>query len=77
MCCDKTKCERPEELKGNPEDCSREQVGKCHGDAETHSCAEPADCEHPERLRGKPGDCTPEQIRECHGDPAGHQCESK
>jgi len=40
MCCDETKqgCQKPENLKGNPEDCSPEQIGKCHGNAKTHPC---------------------------------------
>lgn len=37
--CDKNKhCQNPKELKGRPEDCSPEQVKKCHGDAEGHPC---------------------------------------
>ena len=30
-------CQKPEELKGKPEDCSQEQIKKCHGD-EVHPC---------------------------------------
>ena len=37
--CDKRKCcEKPKELKDQPEDCSPEQIEKCHGDAKTHPC---------------------------------------
>jgi len=68
MCCEEEKCERPEELKGSPGQCSPEQIRKCHGDAPGHSCAPAESCEHPERLKGSPGQCSPEQIRECHGD---------
>jgi hypothetical protein len=39
MCCGKTKCERPKELKGTPKDCSPEQVNKCHGNVKRHPCA--------------------------------------
>jgi len=39
MCNGKAKCERPEELKGKPGECSPEQVRKCHGEAKTHPCA--------------------------------------
>ncbi|MFW5893955.1 MAG: hypothetical protein ACOCUY_02350 [Verrucomicrobiota bacterium] len=70
MCCkDKNQsCEQPENLKGTPQDCTPEQVRKCHGDAESHPCVESAGCcEHPEHLKGKPGECSPEQIQECHG----------
>jgi hypothetical protein len=39
MCCGKTKCERPKEMKGKAEECSAEQIKKCHGDVKTHPCA--------------------------------------
>lgn len=42
MCCDKTekdKCQKPEKLKGRPEECSPEQIKECHGDVEEHPCA--------------------------------------
>lgn len=38
MCCGKTKCERPKELKGKVEECSPEQIKKCHGNVKTHPC---------------------------------------
>jgi len=69
-------CQKPENLTGQPQDCSPEQIRKCHGDTDTHPCVETAGCEHPERLQGKPGDCSPEQIRQCHGDAQSHPCES-
>ena len=31
-------CRKPENLKGNPEDCSPEQIRECHGDAKEHPC---------------------------------------
>ena len=38
--CEKTqRCQKPEELKGDPEECPPEQVRKCHGDVEEHPCA--------------------------------------
>lgn len=40
--CEKEGCQKPEELKGDPKECSPEQVRKCHGDAKGHPCA-PAD----------------------------------
>jgi hypothetical protein len=39
MCCGKTKCERPKELKGKAEECPPEQIKKCHGDVKNHPCA--------------------------------------
>ena len=41
--CEKTQgCQKPEELKGDPKECSPEQIKKCHGDVKEHPCA-PAD----------------------------------
>ena len=31
-------CEKPENLKGKPEECSPEQIKKCHGDVNEHPC---------------------------------------
>jgi len=40
MCCEeKEGCRAPENLTGKPEDCSPEQIRKCHGDAQEHPCA--------------------------------------
>jgi ArsR family transcriptional regulator len=36
MC--KTCCERPEKLKGKPEECTPEQIKECHGEAKEHPC---------------------------------------
>jgi hypothetical protein len=33
------RCEKPENLKGRPGDCSAEQIRKCHGDSRKHPCA--------------------------------------
>ena len=39
MCCnEKQKCQKPENLKGEPRDCSPEQIKECHGDAKEHPC---------------------------------------
>lgn len=40
--CDKEKCQcqKPENLKTKPEDCSPQQIRKCHGDVEKHPCVE-------------------------------------
>ena len=45
MCDEKEKkCQKPENLTGKPEDCSPEQVEKCHGKKEDHPCVgEPKD----------------------------------
>ncbi len=67
-------CQKPENLSGEPQDCSPEQIRACHGDAGDHACAGSGGCQHPERLQGRPGDCSPDQIRACHGDAGGHQC---
>jgi len=38
-CCDpKSQCEHPERLKGNPSECTLEQIRECHGDASEHPC---------------------------------------
>jgi len=39
-CCDENKkgCQKPENLKGKPEDCSAEQIKKCHGEGAQHPC---------------------------------------
>jgi len=38
MCGKETCCRKPEELKEKPQDCSPEQIRKCHGDVEGHPC---------------------------------------
>ena len=50
MCGSEKGCQRPEELKGEPKDCSPEQVQKCHGDAGDHPCASTGGCEKPSNL---------------------------
>lgn len=37
---DKKKCQKPENLTGKPEECSPEQIKKCHGDVNKHPCTE-------------------------------------
>jgi len=39
MCGGTKGCQKPENLKGTPEDCSPEQIRECHGDASEHRCA--------------------------------------
>jgi len=34
----KSVCQKPDQLKGRPEECSPRQIAKCHGDAKRHSC---------------------------------------
>jgi len=36
------KCQNPENLKGRPQDCSPEQIRKCHGTDKTHPCVQKA-----------------------------------
>jgi len=31
-------CQQPVQLKDKPEDCSPEQIRKCHGDVKDHPC---------------------------------------
>lgn len=42
MCCkDSSKrdcCEKPDHLKGKPEECSPEQIRECHGALKKHPC---------------------------------------
>ena len=40
--CDEKKegCRKPENLKGKPQDCTPEQIKKCHGDVKKHPCCE-------------------------------------
>ncbi len=39
MCCkDEKKCEKPENLEDKPENCTREQIKKCHGEDKEHTC---------------------------------------
>ena len=35
---EEAKCQRPENLKGDPKDCSPEQIRECHGDVKEHPC---------------------------------------
>ena len=40
-CCKKNKnarCEKPQNLKGRPEDCTPQQIRQCHGDVKKHPC---------------------------------------
>jgi hypothetical protein len=39
MCERQARCLKPENLKGEPKDCSPQQVRKCHGDVKKHPCA--------------------------------------
>jgi hypothetical protein len=36
---EKKGCRKPEELKGQAEECTPEQIKKCHGDVKEHPCA--------------------------------------
>ncbi len=39
MCCS-SECEHPEKLKGNPKECTPEQIAECHPKLKGHPCAE-------------------------------------
>jgi hypothetical protein len=38
MCQEKSSCVHPENLKGEPKDCSAEQIAICHPGEEGHPC---------------------------------------
>ena len=38
MCENRKCCQKPDELKGKPDDCSQEQIKKCHGNIKKHPC---------------------------------------
>ncbi len=35
---EKCDCQKPDKLKGIPEDCAPEQIQDCHGEAKDHPC---------------------------------------
>jgi hypothetical protein len=39
MCEQDACCQKPEQLKGKPQECSPEQIEKCHGSQQNHPCA--------------------------------------
>ena len=39
MCDKKEGCQQPEKGKGDPRECSPEQIKECHGEVEGHPCA--------------------------------------
>jgi len=40
MCEGEKCCQKPKELIGKPEECSPEQIEKCHGTLHEHPCVE-------------------------------------
>ena len=38
MCENKKRCQKPENLKDKPENCSPDQINACHGEVKTHPC---------------------------------------
>lgn len=51
MCCcndQKEDCQKPEKLKGKPEECSPEQIRECHGDVKEHPCLPQNDTGQPD-----------------------------
>ena len=40
MCKDSPCCQKPEKLKGKPEECTTEQIAECHPGKEGHPCEE-------------------------------------
>ena len=43
MCWGESGCQKPAQLKHKPEECSPEQIKKCHGDVKGHPCTEKAE----------------------------------
>ena len=43
MCAKETECQKPKELKNKPEDCTVEQIRKCHGVAAKNPCTKQND----------------------------------
>jgi hypothetical protein len=74
MCDTKKCCEKPDQLKGKPQECTTEQISMCHGDVKTHPCISNKGCQEPVLLKDTPEACSSEQIRKCHGDVKGHPC---
>ncbi len=75
MCDTNTGCQRPENLDGEPADCSPEQIRECHGEDLAHPCSGASECENSDELDTVPEECSAEQVRKCHGDAEGHPCE--
>lgn len=50
MCEQDKCCQKPEQLRGKPQECSPEQIKLCHGDVKGHPCLPP---EEPRRQKGK------------------------
>jgi hypothetical protein len=40
MCDPEKKCEKPENQKTKPEECTSEQIKECHGEAKGHPCVD-------------------------------------
>ena len=38
MCNQNQNCQKPEDLRDRPGNCSPEQIRKCHGDVKKHPC---------------------------------------
>jgi len=53
MCDGKKGCERPERLKGKPQECSPEQIRICHGDSAEHPCAKQSEREPDESAESR------------------------
>jgi hypothetical protein len=45
MCVEKPQCQKPQELIGKPEECTLEQIQKCHGEDKGHPCLVPENSE--------------------------------
>ncbi|MBC8468432.1 MAG: hypothetical protein H8D56_03080 [Planctomycetes bacterium] len=45
MCNTENKCDKPENLKTKPVECTPKQINKCHGDAMGHPCVDEQESE--------------------------------
>lgn len=43
VCEERKGCQKPENLQGDPQKCSPEQIRKCHGDDREHPCVDSDD----------------------------------
>lgn len=75
MCDEKKCCEKPDQLKSTPQECTAGQIITCHDEAKGHPCVSTKGCHDPARLKDVPETCSRRQIRECHGGTKEHPCE--
>ncbi|NQU41809.1 hypothetical protein HQ520_00890 [bacterium] len=50
-------CQKPKQLKSNPQECAQEQITKCHGDDKGHPCACDGTDREPSGSKGTDSSC--------------------